>query len=319
MICGSRVVATRHTEAYSLSSPSRSLAFIAMSFIKHLEPPFLHILAFKAIVLHFSVQNHYFFSVSAFRVTISSQFERSEPPSLFNLAFRATIHSQLWHSEPSSLYSLTFRATIFSQLRHSKFGVQSRPSQFGVQSHVLSLVIRVAFLVWHSESLFPHSLAFRAVILSQSGIHRHIFGIQIYILSVQSCQFSLTFRAINSQFGAQSHYLFPVLRSEPPSLLSLGIQSHHLFSVWRSEPPSLLSYGIQSHHLFTARRSKPPYFLSYDVQSHPSQFGVQSHVFSLVFRVASPVWCSESLFPHSLAFRVIILSRLSIHRHIFNV
>ena len=77
---------------------------------------------------------------------------------------------------------------------------------------------------------------------------------------------------------------------------------------------SVLNYGVQSHHLLVAQRSEPSLLLNYEVQSRLSQFdiqrcyslvmafraaissqlGFQSHVFSLAFGAASPVWHIES-------------------------
>ncbi|KAL6335692.1 hypothetical protein AAG906_032884 [Vitis piasezkii] len=157
--------------------------------------------------LQFGFQNHHLFSyhhlfsVRAFRATISSQFgvkshhllvaRRSKPPSLLNLVyqfsiltFRATISLQLGVQGHHRFSVMTFRVVILSlTFRESCF-------QFDIQSHVSSLVFRVTIL---------SSLTFRAIILSWSGIHSHLFGVQSYVPSVQSCQ------PLSSILGVQSH------------------------------------------------------------------------------------------------------------------
>ena len=60
-----------------------------------------------------------------------------------------------------------------------------------------------------------------------------------------------------------------------------------------------LQLGIQSHHL-----------LQFGVRATiSSQFGFQSHVFSLAFRVASSIWLLEPPFLFSLVFRATISSQ----------
>ena len=136
---------------------------------------------------------------------------------------------------------------------------------------------------------------------------------------------------------------FPPWRPESLSLLNYGIQSLHLLQfdiqsrisnlafrviipsqLWRSGPSSFsvwcleshLQFGIQIHHLFFSlafRTASPtwcpksPSFLNYGVQSlHLLQFGVQSRISNLAFRVtissqlwhsgpsSSSVWCLET-------------------------
>ena len=150
----------------------------------------VHIQAFRAIIsLQFGVQSRiYNLALRAIILT----FRRSEPPSLISSASRATIFSQLWHSEPPSLFSLSFRAVSpISAFR------ATIPSYFGIQSHHLSSV-------WRSESLSFHYLAFKAIILSRSGIRCHIFNIQSYIHGIQNRR---------SQFGVQSRCLFLKLKA----------------------------------------------------------------------------------------------------------
>ena len=319
-----RVVTARYTRAY----------FLPHHFIApwRLEPPSVLNYDVQSYPSQFGVQSHYLFSIWVFRAIISSQFRSSEPPSLFSLAFKATIPSQLRRlelpyllsqdvqirfsqfgfqshyffsvlalkvsissefrrSEPS-LFNLAFRATVPSQLRRSElsyllnYNVQSYPSQFGVQSCYLFLIS-----------------AFRATVSSK--LQRSELS---YLLSYD-------IQSRPSQFGVQSHHLFSIWAFRAIIFFQLGAQSHRSFlvttfraaissqlrcskssfTIWRSEPLSLLNFGIQSHHPFLVMRSEPPYLLSYDIQSRPSQFGIQSHIFSLAFRVASPIWHSESL------------------------
>ena len=101
------------------------------------EPPFLHSLTFKAIILSrlgihchlFGVQSYILGDQShcsflEFRAVIHSQssepsfIPRVQSHYIFSVsAFRATISSQFRHSKPSSIFNLPFRATIPSQLQ----------------------------------------------------------------------------------------------------------------------------------------------------------------------------------------------------------
>ena len=141
---GSRVVATRHIEAYFSSSFPRILAFRVtifsqfgiqshhISLVQHLEPSYLK----------FGVQK-YVFSLAS-RATIFLWFD-IQSHHIFSLVFRVV--SSIWHSDP--LVSLAFRATIFLQ-----FSIQSH--------HIFSLTFRAMSLVWHLEPLV--SSAFKATI-----------------------------------------------------------------------------------------------------------------------------------------------------------
>ena len=237
---------------------------------------------------------------------------------------------------PSHHFLATRRSELPSILNYE---VQSRPSQFGVQSHYL-------FSVSRFRAQFLFSLAFRATVPSQLRCSE-----PPYLLSydVQSCP---------SQFGVQSHYLFSVsafgaaissqLRhsesffivwlSEPPSLFSLALKatvpsqlrcSESSFTVWCSEPLSLLSFGVQSHHPFLVMAFKAAISLQLNVQSRHifSVMTFKAVFLSLAFRAMFSVQRSElhfqfgvqSHYLFSLAFKATILSRSSIHCHIFSV
>ena len=181
-------------------------------------------------------------------------------------------------------------------------------SQLGVQSRRL-------FLVTTFTVVF-HSLAFRATTFFQ-------FGVQSHHLS------SSAFRAtIFFQFCIQSHYVFSVMAFKAFTFFNLAFRATSLVwcsepsssQYWRSEPSStsvrrlepssILNFGIQSHHLLTARHSKSSSLLSYDVRSRfflvwhlemsVLSYGVQSFLLLLQFGVQSRI--------SSLTFRVTILA-----------
>ncbi|RVX21649.1 hypothetical protein CK203_002028 [Vitis vinifera] len=145
-------------------------------------------------VLGFGVQSRYHFSASdvqSHHHHYFSQFQRSEPSSIFRLTFRVASssyhrfsdrhsesHPRFRRLESLSLLSLTFRVIIItSQFRRSE----------------LSSVFRSTFRVASSVS------AFRVVITSQFDVqsHHHHFSVS-------------AFRAIIAfQFGVQSHHRLP--------------------------------------------------------------------------------------------------------------
>ena len=167
---GSRVVATRHIEAYFSSSFPRILAFRVtifsqfgiqshhISLVQHSEPSYLQ----------FGVQK-YVFSLAS-RATVFLWFD-IQSHHIFSLVFRIVF--SVWYLEP--LVSLAFRATIFL-----RFGIQSH--------HIFSLVFRVVSSIWHSDPLV--SLAFRATIFLQFSIQSHHI-------------FSLAFRAMSSVWHSE--------------------------------------------------------------------------------------------------------------------
>ena len=185
-----------------------------------------------------------------------------------------------WHSEPPCLLSCD---------------VQSRLSRFDIHSYCISLAFRAVPSSHHrsqySEPPSLFSLAFRATII-----------------------FSLTFRVV----------LLTVWRSKPPSLLRLAFKATFFSLAFRATIS--LQLGIQSHHplfsstfraimsllclmfrvIFSVQHSKPHL-----------QFGIQSRIFLLAFRVASSVWRSESLFGFSSEFRVIIPSSFWCSKSLF--
>ena len=139
MICGSRVVATCHTGAYSPSSSPRNSVFRVMSSVRHSKPsPFL--VRHSELHLQFDVQGRVF------------SIWHSDP--LVSLAFKCHHISSVWHSKP--LVNLAFRATIFLQ--------------FSVQSHIPSIQSCYFLLVQlsephcqHLELSFSFSLAFKVI------------------------------------------------------------------------------------------------------------------------------------------------------------
>ncbi|RVW64711.1 hypothetical protein CK203_058023 [Vitis vinifera] len=231
------------------------------------------------------------FSVSAFRVVITSQFRCSEPSSLF---------SQFRRSESSSVFRSTFRVpssvSAFRVVITSQFDVQSHHRHFSVS-------------------------AFRAIIGFQIDIQSRIlgFGVQSHHhFSVSAFRAVIGFQ-INVQsrvlgFGVQSRYHFSasVFRAIITTSLSFGVQSRHRFSdrrsesrsrFRRSESLSLLSFGVQSHHHYFSqfRRSESSSVFR-------STFRVAFSVSAFRVVITSQFRCSEpsSLLLSVSAFRVII-------------
>lgn len=175
----------------------------------------------------------------------SSPVSRLDPSSYHDRTFVATF----------SVFKATFlvfKAFIFSSLTFKIV--------------VLSLAFRAISPTWCLESLFLHSFAFKAIILSWSDIHCQLFGVRSYIpgvLSLHLLQFDIQDR--RSQFGVQIRTSSLVFRVTISS--QFGVQSY--------------IPGVQGRH---------------------SQFGVQSRISNLAFRAASPVWRSESSSYRNRAF-----------------
>ena len=134
-------------------------------------------------------------------------------------------------------------------------------------------------------------------------------------------------------FGIQNHPFLITRCLEQASLLSydvqsrpsqFGIHSHHIFSVWafrvilhsfsfraafsvqRSEPQFFSLVRHSEPPFLTARCSEPPSLLSLAFRATISfQFGVQSHISSLAFRVTIfLVWHSEPCFQSGIQSRI---------------
>nr|CAN80179.1 hypothetical protein VITISV_042002 [Vitis vinifera] len=235
------------------------------------------------------------FSVSAFRVVITSQLRCSEPSSLLLSvsAFRAVtgfqidVQSRVLGFGVQSRYHFSasvFRAIITTSL---SFGVQSRHRFSDRRSE--------------SRSRFRRS---ELLSLLSFGSHHHYFS--QFRRSEPSSVFRSTFRVAFSVSAFRVVITSQLRRSEPSSLLLLvstfraiigfkidvqsrvlgfSIQSRYHFSasVFRAIITTSLSFGVQSYHRFSDRHS----------ESHPR------------FRR------SESLSLLSLTFRVIIITSLS--------
>ena len=227
--------------------------------VGHSEPPSLISLAFRATIsLQLDVQSHHRFLVMTFKDVflsltfrdVNSQFWRSEsssssirhskPPSILSYDVQRRL-SQFRRSEPPSLFNLAFKATIISQLQHSEPHFQlwhSQPHfQFSIQNCCLFLVttfkaaissqlrrLESSFTIWRSE---PLSL------LSFGTQSHHLFSVWAFKAS------------IFFQFGIQSHYLFLVMTFKVIMHTHSGIQSHHFphFSV-QSHFSSTLSFRV---------------------------------------------------------------------------
>ena len=114
---GLRAVVACYTRAYPLfiislhlrsqhSEPSLFHSFSIQSHhhsqFQHLELSSFSVLAFRAIIIHsFGIQSYHRFSISAFRVIITSQFQSSKPSSLLNFSVQSHHHhSPFWSSKP---------------------------------------------------------------------------------------------------------------------------------------------------------------------------------------------------------------------------
>ncbi|RVW61507.1 Retrovirus-related Pol polyprotein from transposon 17.6 [Vitis vinifera] len=308
-------------------------------------------------LLSFGVQSHHHY-FSQFRRSESSSVFRSTFRVAFSVsAFRVVITSQLRCSEPSSLLLSVsaFRVVIGFQIdvqsRVLGFGVQSRyhfsvsvfraiittSLSFGVQSHH-------RFSDRHSES--SSVSAFRVVITSQFDVqsHHHHFSVSAF-RAIIGFQIDIQSRILG--FGVQSHHHFSVSAFKAvigfqinvqSRVLGFGVQSRYHFSasVFRAIITTSLSFGVQSRHRFSDRRSESRSrfrrseslsLLSFGVQSHHHYFSQfrrseSSSVFRSTFRVAfsvsafrvvitSQFRCSEpsSLLLSVSAFRVIIVFR----------
>ena len=209
------------------------------------------------------------------------------------------------------ILSLAFRAT-FSVWR-------SQPHlQFGIQSHVFSLVFRAASPVWHSESLSLHSLAFKVIILSRSGIHRHFFSVQSYIPSVQSCQFrpsSLVFSVIIFFFSSTFKAISPVRCLDPPYLFQFIVQIHTFILAFRAVVCLSLTFRVIIFFSLTFRAIMHTHsdILSYHISSslafkvifpHPyhSESQLIAFIFTGIAHLAFTILHSSSFSsPHYLA------------------
>ena len=177
--------------------------------------------------------------------------------------------------------------------------------------------------VWHSKSLSFHSLEFRVVVngltFRVTSTVWHLEPSSLLSYDVQSCLSQFDIQRYQFLVMAFKAFIFfnlafktasPARRSESPSFLSLGVQSHHVF----------LQLGVLSHHLFLVQHSESLSLYSLTFKAFiffslafitpiSSQFGLQSHVFSLAFRVTSPVWRSKPPSLFSLAFKATISSQ----------
>ena len=212
------------------------------------------------------------------------------------MAFKAIVYFPIWRSEPlfqfgvlSHFFHLAFRVAF--SFRHPVLSLSiwhsGRLFQFDVQSCLFHLAFRAAssfrhpmlsrffhlafrtsilvwhskptftFLVWHSEPSPLISLAFRAIITSQSRRSEPLF-----LLS----------------FGIQSHYFFSVS----------AFRAIITYQFWRSEPLFLLSLGVQSrHHFLSDARSHHLFSVPAFRATTSFQFGIQSHICTLAFRAVS--------------------------------
>ena len=126
---------------------------------------------------------------------------------------------------------------------------------FRVVIHFL-FSVQSRFFILHSEPLFTSSSTSRLPL--PFGVRSHIFILE---------------------FGVVSSYW----RSELSFVFSLGVQSLCSSSIWRSGPH--FHFDFQSRCLFSVWHFEPS-CISFVRRSEPYlQFGVQSHTFSLMFRV----------------------------------
>ena len=175
-------------------------------------------------LLSFGVQSHHIFSVSAFRVTISSQFRRSEPPSLLNFGIQSH-HLLSLGVQSHHIFSFsTFKATISFQFRHS----EPPYSQFG-RSGLLSL------LSLGIQSHYLNRLAFKATISSQSGFQSHHPIMIGHLLPPFWCSELHSWR---------SRLSFAVQHSKPSSS-SICCSKLHISLAFRATV--FLQFGVQSH------------------------------------------------------------------------
>ncbi|RVW53429.1 Gag-Pol polyprotein [Vitis vinifera] len=250
-------------------------------------------------LLSFNVQSHHHYF---------SQFRRSEPSSVFRStfrvafsvsAFRVVITSQLQCSEPSSLLlSISaFRAIIDFQI-----DIQSRILGFGVQSRyqLLSLTFRVIIITSLSFGIQSHHRfsdrrsesrsRFRrseSLSLLSFGVQSHHHYFSQFRRSEPSSVFRSTFRVafsvsvfrvvITSQFDVQSHHhhFSQFRRSEPSSVFRSTFRVPSSVSAFRVVITS--QFDVQSHHhhfLVSAFRAIIGFQI--DIQSRILGFGVQS-------------------------------------------
>ena len=170
----------------------------------------------------------------------------------------------VWHSEPPS-----------SSVWHSEWS----SLQFGVQSHhhFSDWHSKPHFSVWRSEPPYPYSSAFRATIpcLVQHSEPSCLFSVwcseSYFQFNIQSRIFNLAFKAAFSFWRSESH-------------LQFGVQSRCLVLVRNSESSYHLHFGVQSRCLFLVRHSNSSCLLFVRRLESHLHLGIQSHIFSLVFR-----------------------------------
>ena len=219
--------------------------------------------------------------------------------------WRLESHSQFQHSEPSSIFSLTFRVVFFS---------------FGVQSHhrVFSLTFRVTFLV----SAFRAIIGFQFDVQSRIFQFRRSKPPSFFNLAFRATMSSRLRCSRSSFLAGRSQLSVLVWHLEPAFLhgirryyLRFDVQSHVFIStfgavvlVWHSKPwfwvdiqsYYIIHFSVQSHYSSLLQHSEPllifvrcsePCLLhsafkatsSFGVQSHYIiHFGVQSHYPSLL-------------------------------------
>ena len=204
----------------------------------------------------------------AFRVSISYRHPKSSP---FSFGVQSRYSFFVWHSEPHLRFGVQSHYIIH-------FGVQSHHSSLvrhselhchlGIQSHIVILAFRVVSSVWHSEPLFVFS-----------SISRVVFRLAFSVGLV----FRATFSFLTSRVIA-----FLVWRSEPLVIFRLAFRA--TCSFWRSK--SLFIFCLAYRAVFSSWCSES--YLQFGVQSHTFSLMFKVDVFYLVLRATFSVWHSES-------------------------
>ncbi|KAL6335374.1 hypothetical protein AAG906_029617 [Vitis piasezkii] len=166
-------------------------------------------------------------------------------------------------------------------------------------------------------------MAFRATISFQFGIQSHHLitarrsespSLLSYDVQSRSSQFGI--QSPGSYYGVQSHHLFSI-RTFKVIFFSLAFRVVVHSMAFRATIS--LQLDVQSHHLFSVMTFRVVLFsLAFRVV-----FGIQSHhIFNLAFRVASPVWHSKPYLQFgvqscifSLVFRAIVCLQFDIQIH----